>query len=263
MNNTRLRKTLSILNLLGFLGMVIVNYLAVALPLNNKTTGELSDQYPNLFVPAGFTFSIWGVIYLLLAIFIVYQLTYAFRKNKQNISFLEKIGILFFVSSLANLIWVFAWHFELVSLSLFLMLILLGSLMAIYLKLQIGRSDSSRSEKYLVHLPFSVYLGWITIATIANATALLVDLGWNRFELSEQFWTVAVIIIGIAISLAILFYRKDIFYCLVVNWALLGILIKRLTVDAVPAQSIITVVIIGLVGISLGVILQIIRRKVY
>jgi hypothetical protein len=263
MNNTRLRKTLSILNLLGFLGMVIVNCLAVTLPLNNKTTGELSDQYPNLFVPSGFTFSIWGVIYLLLAIFIVYQLVYAFRKNTQNISFLEKIGILFFVSSLANLIWVFAWHFELVSLSLFLILILLGSLIAVYVNLQIGRSDSSKSEKYLVHLPFSVYLGWITIATIANTTAFLVDLGWNRFGLSEQFWTVAVIIIGIAISLIMLFYRKDIFYCLVVDWALFGILIKRLTADVVPVQSTITVVILGLTVISLGIIVQIIRRKSY
>jgi hypothetical protein len=263
MNNTRLRKTLSILNLLGFFGMVIVNYLAVALPLNNKTTGELSDQYPNLFVPSGFTFSIWGVIYLLLAIFMVYQLVYAFRKHRQNISFLEKIGILFFLSSLANLSWIFAWHFELVPLSLLFMLILLASLMAIYLKLQIGRSDSSRSEKYLVHLPFSVYLGWITIATIANTTALLVDLGWNRFGLSEPFWTVVVIIIGIAISLTILFYRKDIFYCLVVDWALFGILIKRLTADAVPVQSIITVIIIGLTAISVAIIVQIIRRKVY
>lgn len=263
MNNTRLRKTLSILNLLGFLGMVIVNFLAVTLPLNNKTTGELSDQYPNLFVPSGFTFSIWGVIYLLLAIFIVYQLVYAFRKNTQNISFMEKIGILFFVSSLANFSWIFAWHFEIIPLSLFLMLILLGSLMAIYIKLQIGISDSSRSEKYLVHLPFSVYLGWITIATIANTTALLVDLGWNRFGLSEPFWTVAVIIIGIAISLTILLYRKDIFYCLVVDWALFGILIKRLAADAVPVQSITIVVILGLTVISLGIIVQIIRRRVY
>jgi len=263
MNNTRLRKTLSILNLLGFLGMVFVNYLAVTLPLNDKTTGELSDQYPNLFVPAGFTFSIWGIIYLLLAIFIIYQLVYAFRKNTQNSSFMEKIGILFFVSSLANLGWVFAWHFELISISLFLMLILLVSLIVIYVKLQIGRSDSPKSEKYLVHLPFSVYLGWITIATIANTAALLVNLGWNRFGFSEPFWTVAVIIIGIVISLTILFYRKDIFYCLVVDWALFGILMKRLTADAVPVQSIIIVVIIGLTFISLGIIVQIIRRKVY
>ena len=256
-------KGLSILNLLGFFGIVLINYLAVTLPLNNKTTGVLSDQYPNLFVPVGLTFSIWGIIYLLLGIFIVYQLVYTFRKNTPDTLFLEKIGLLFFVSCLANFTWIFAWHFEMVPLSLFIMLILLISLIVIYQKLNIGRSEASKSEKYLVHLPFSVYLGWITIATIANTTALLVDLHWNRFGLSEPFWTIAVIIIGILIAFFMLFYRKDIFYCLVVDWALFGILIKRLTADTVPIQSIITVVIIGLAFISLGVVVQIIRRKVY
>jgi hypothetical protein len=256
-------KSLSILNLLSFVSIVIVNYLAVTLPLNNKTTGVLSDQYPNLFVPVGLTFSIWGIIYLLLGIFIVYQLVYAFKKDIQNSSFLEKIGILFFVSCLANFTWIFAWHFEMVPLSLFIMLILLISLIVIYQKLNIGRSEASKSEKYLVHLPFSVYLGWITIATIANATALLVNLNWNRLGLSEPFWTIAVIIIGILIAFFMLFYRKDIFYCLVVDWALLGILIKRLTVDIVRIQSIITIVCLGLIIISSGIIIQIIRKKVY
>jgi hypothetical protein len=256
-------KGLSILNLLGFLGIVLINYLAVTLPLNNKTTGALADQYPNLFVPVGLTFSIWGIIYLLLGIFIVYQLVYAFKKDSQNSSILEKIGILFFISCLANFFWIFAWHFEMVPLSLFIMLILLISLIVIYKKLNIGKSEASKSEKYLVHLPFSVYLGWITIATIANTTALLVDLNWNRFGLSETFWTITVIIIGILIALFMLFYRKDIFYCLVVDWALLGILIKRLTVDIVAVQSIITVVSLGLVMISLGIIIQITRKKVY
>jgi hypothetical protein len=143
------------------------------------------------------------------------------------------------------------------------MLILLLSLIAIYQRLNIGRSAALKSEKYLVHLPFSVYLGWITIATIANATALLVNLNWNRLGLSESFWTIVVIIIGLVISLMILFYRKDIFYSLVVDWALLGILIKRLTVDMVRIQSIITVISLGLVMISLGIIVQIIRKKVY
>jgi len=256
-------KSLSILNLLSFVSMVIVNYLAVTLPLNNKTTGVLADQYPNLFVPIGLTFSIWGIIYLLLAIFIVYQLVYAFRKNTPDSSFLEKIGFLFFLSCLANFSWIFAWHFERVFLSFLIMLILLLSLIVIYQKLNIGRSAALKSEKYLVHLPFSVYLGWITIATIANTTALLVNLNWNRWGLSEPFWTIVVIIIGLVISLMMLFYRKDIFYSLVVDWALLGILIKRLTVDMVTVQSIITVVSLGLVMISLGIIIQIIRKKVY
>ena len=115
----------------------------------------------------------------------------------------------------------------------------------------------------MVHLPFSVYLGWITIATIANVTALLVDANWNTFGLGEQFWAVAVIVVGIALALTILFQRRDIFYCLVVDWALLGILIKRLSVDATPDQSVVVAAISGLVLITLGIIVQIIRRRVY
>jgi len=261
MNKIRLL-FISILNVLGFLGVVIVNALAVTLPINNKTTGELSDQYPNLFVPAGLTFSIWGVIYILLAIFVIYGLVVAIRKDSEKASFIENIGILFFISCLANIGWIFAWHYEILPLSLVLMVILLGSLITIYLRLRIGKLDSTRIEKYLVHLPFSVYLGWITIATIANVTALLVDINWNTFGLGEPFWAVAVIIVGIAIALSILLTRKDIFYCLVVDWALLGILLKRLA-DSTPVQSVIVTAIIGMVLITIGIIVQIIRKKVY
>jgi hypothetical protein len=254
--------TLSILNLIGFLGIIVVNGLANALPLNNKTTGELSDQYPNLFVPAGLTFSIWGVIYILLAIFVIYGLIISVKNNTQKTAFIENIGILFFISSLANIGWIFAWHYEILPLSLVLMLVILGSLITVYLRLHIGKSDSSSSEKYLVHLPFSVYLGWITIATIANVTAVLVDINWNTFGLGEQFWAVAVIIVGIAIALSVLFTRKDIFYCLVVDWALLGILLKRLA-DSTPVQSVIIISIIGMALISVGIIAQIVRKRVY
>lgn len=252
-----------ILNLLGFLGTIVVNGLAIALPINNKTTGELSDLYPNLFVPAGLTFSIWGLIYILLAIFAIYQLVIVIRKDTQESSFIDRIGLLFFGSSIVNIGWVFAWHYELVPLSLVLMLLLLGCLIAIYLRLHIGKSAPTKTEKYLVHLPFSVYLGWITIATIANVTALLVNVNWNTFGLGEQFWAVAVIVVGIAIALSILFTRKDLFYCLVVDWALLGILIKRLAVETVPDQSVIVTTIVGLVLISVGIIVQGIRRRVY
>jgi hypothetical protein len=142
------------------------------------------------------------------------------------------------------------------------MLLLLGSLIAIYLRLNIGKSVAIRIEKYLVHLPFSVYLGWITIATIANVTALLVDINWNTFGLGEQFWAVAVIIVGIGIALSVLFTRKDIFYCLVVDWALLGILLKRLAAPT-PVQSVIVIAIIGMVLISSGIIIHVIRKKIY
>jgi len=261
MNKSRLL-FLAIINLIGFLGTVIVNGLSNALPLNGKTAGELSDQYPNLFVPAGLTFSIWGVIYILLAIFVIYGLIVTARKDTQKSLFIKNIGVLFFISCLANMGWIFAWHYEIVPLSLVIMLILLATLITIYLRLRIGRSDLPKTEKYLVHLPFSVYLGWITIATIANVTALLVYANWNTFGLGEPFWAIAVIIVGIGITLSLLFTRKDIFYCLVVDWSLLGILLKRLA-DLTPVPSVIVVTIAGLVLITVGVIIQLVRRKVY
>ncbi|MFC2072895.1 hypothetical protein ACFLUU_09435 [Chloroflexota bacterium] len=261
MNKCRLL-FLAILNLIGFLGTIIVNVLSSTLPINGKTAGELSDKYPNLFVPAGLTFSIWGVIYILLAIFVIYGLIVAARKNTEKSSFIGNVSVLFFISCLANMGWIFAWHYEVVPLSLVLMLILLATLIAMYQRLRIGKSDSPQTEKYLVHLPFSVYLGWITVATIANVTALLVYINWNTFGLGEPFWTIAVIIVGIGITLSMLFTRKDIFYCLVVGWALLGILLKRL-VDSTPVQSVIVVTTVGLVLITVGIIIQLIRRKVY
>jgi hypothetical protein len=263
MNESRRVLPLSILNLLGFLGTVVVNALAVILPINNITTGELSDLYPNLFVPAGLTFAIWGLIYVLLGIFVIYPLIPSVRRDAQKIAFVQRIGPLFFISCLANIGWIYAWHYQIVPLSLVLMLILLGCLLAIYLRLNIGKSEATKVEKYLVHLPFSIYLGWITIATIANVTALMVDINWNAWGLGEQFWAVAVIIVGIAIALSILFTRKDIFYCLVVDWAILGILLKRLSPTAEPAQSVVIVTIVGLVLITGGVIAQAIRKKVY
>ncbi len=209
MNKSRLL-FLATLNLIGFLGVIIVNGLSNALPLNGKTAGELSDQYPNLFVPAGLTFSIWGVIYILLAIFVVYGLIVAAKKDTQKSLFIGNIGVLFFISCLANMGWIFAWHYEIVPLSLGIMLILLATLITIYLRLRIGKSDSPKTQKYVAHLPFSVYLGWITIATIANITALLVYANWNAFGLGEPFWAIVVIIVGIAITLSVLFTRKDI-----------------------------------------------------
>jgi len=263
MNRSRLVLSLLILNLLAFLGTVVVNALANILPINGITTGELSDLYPNLFVPAGLTFAIWGVIYILLAIFVIYQFVPSVRRDTRKVEFVQRIGPLFFISSLANIGWIFAWHYQILPLSLVFMLILLGCLMAIYLRLHVGKSQATRTEKYLVHLPFSVYLGWITIATIANVTALVVDINWNTFGLGEQFWAVAVIIVGIAIALSILFTRKDIYYCLVIDWALLGILLKRLSVTTAPDQSVVVATIVGLVLITGGVIAQAIRKKVY
>jgi hypothetical protein len=263
MATPRPRILLAVLNLAGFLAVVVVNALATTVPLGGKTTGQLSDQYPNLFVPSGLTFSIWGVIYILLAIYAVYGIVHSVRRPDHGADFMEGIGVLFLVTCAANAGWILAWQYEVLPLSLVFMVILLVTLIVIYNRLNVGRSTAAPVEKYMVHLPMSVYLGWITIATIANVTALLVSYKWDRFGIPEEIWATVMIGIGIVLGLLILFTRGDIFYSLVVDWALLGILLKRTADTATPAKGVIIVSIIGICLLTLGILAQIARRKVY
>jgi hypothetical protein len=196
-------------------------------------------------------------------LFVIYQIVSVIKRSAQGLAFTGQIGIFFFISCVANTGWIFAWHYKLLPLSLVLMLLLLGSLITIYVRLRTGMSGAPKSERYMVHLPFSVYLGWITIATIANVTALLVDAGWNNFGLSGQFWGVLVIVVGIAITLIVLTTRRDIFYALVVDWALLGILLKRLADTSMQDWYVTITAIAGLAIVTLGILLQLIKRKVY
>jgi hypothetical protein len=253
MANTNTLWLLKILNLAAFLATVAVNAMANVLPINGRTTGALSDLYPNLFVPAGLTFSIWGIIYLLLAVFSIYQIAAPIRNSAE---FLQRIGPLFIIASAANIGWIYLWHYQRVSLSLVAMLVLLGSLLAIYLRLGIGVPAASWRQRLLVHLPFSVYLGWITVATIANVTVVLVHVGWNRFGLSQELWTVVVLIVATLITLAVLFTRNDLFYALVILWAFLGILIKRLAVDSPPSRA-----IIATLAVTMAVILAVLLLR--
>ena len=177
---------LAVVNAVAFVAMVTVNGLANSLPINGRSTGELSDSYPNLFVPAGFTFFVWGVIYLLLLAFIAYQLVATLRGSPEGIGVVTTVRVWFVVSSLANIAWIYAWHYERVLLSVVFMLVLLASLIAIYLKLQIGMAPSTSVRRWLVEVPFGVYLGWITVATVANVTALLVDVNWGGFGVSRM-----------------------------------------------------------------------------
>ncbi len=254
---------LAFLNLVAFIATVTVNALSAILPINGKDPGAISDQYPNLFVPSGLTFSVWGVIYVLLGIFVIYGLVTAFRKPSGQEGIVGRIGILFFLSSLFNIGWIFFWHYGFVWVCLIMMVALFITLLTIYLKLVIGKSQAPVADRGMVHIPFSVYLGWITIATIANVTALLVDLGWNGFGLSEQFWAVLVIAVGIIIALAVLFSRNDIYFNLVVDWAILGILLKRLADTSMDDQAVVITTIVGISLITLGILVQLIRKKYY
>ena len=254
------RKGLAIFNLLGFLAMIAVNGLANALPINGKTTGEISDLYPNLFVPAGFTFSIWGVIYLALLGFIVFQLLSAWKTDHQG-GIIDKIGYGFLVSAAANAGWIIAWHHEIIWLSLLIMLVLLATLVHIYRKLGVGVRPVSRSERYLVHAPFSLYLGWITIATIANCTALLIDLGWNGFGVDPIFWTILMLWAGVTITFRILQSRQDVIYTIPIIWAYFGIAMKRLAETSNITDTVCLGALLGITIVFLSALNFSFRRK--
>ena len=247
MKNDILRQ---IANLVALLVTITVNALANALPINGLTTGEISDRFQDYFAPAGYVFSIWGLIYLALFAFAIYQLLPSQRENKR----LRKIGYLFVLGSLANSAWIFFWHYELFPLTLAAMLILLISLIAITLRLDIGRKLVPTREKWLVDIPFSIYLGWITVATIANVTVLLKYLNWGGWGLSEQVWTAIMLGVGVIVAGAVHFTRNIIAYMLVILWAFTGIAVKHLDTPLVGLSAWIAsglVVVILLVGILL------------
>jgi len=244
------KEILQIFNLIGFIATVIVNFLAVLLPIGGNTTQQLSDAIPNLFVPAGITFSIWTFIYIFLGLFSIYQIRDIFKKDKIEMKFLDDIGYFFIIGSLANITWIIVWHYRLVPLSLIFMIILLVSLLLIYIKLSIGKLKVSKIEKVAVHIPFSIYLGWITVATIANVTAVLVnDLGVSGSGPIAEILTILVIAVAVLITFAMLLLRKDYAYSLVVIWALLGIFIKQIALNLTVAITALTSGILILVGI--------------
>jgi len=205
---------LKIVNLLFFGFMVFMNYLANALPINGKTTGQLSAQYPNLFVPAGITFSIWGIIYLLLLLWVIVPFF------QQGRDVMQRIGWLFALSCLLNALWIVAWHYEQLPLSL---VIMLGLLITLVLLMQKMLPTAGILDK----AAFGIYLGWICIATIANVTALLVNYNWGGWGLSHQTWAILLISVGLGITLFTMLRFNNPFIGLVVIWAFGGIALAR------------------------------------
>jgi hypothetical protein len=211
-------------NVVAFVLTVLVNGLAGSTTIiGGKLTSEISDANPTLITPAGYVFSIWGIIYVLLGIFVVFQ---ALPSQKEK-HYLKEIGWLFVLSSLLNIVWLFFWQFEYLSISVVLMFLLLATLIAIYLRLNIGKSAVPLREKLAVHVPFSVYLGWITIASIANVSVTLVSVEWDGFGISQETWAALIIIIALLITLLVIATRRDIAYGLVIIWALVGIAVKQ------------------------------------
>jgi hypothetical protein len=252
---------------LSYVLMITMNVLANALPINGRTTAAVSDSYPNLFAPAGLTFAIWGVIYLLLGAHVLYQLgLFQARggepESARRTALLERVGVLFAVSSLVNAGWIVSWHYQLIGLSALLLATILVLVIAITNTIRVAAL--SGRDRAFVRLPFSAYFGWLTVATIANITVWLVSVGWDDFGLDETTWAVVIIAVGAVIGLTVVLRNRDLAYGLVLVWAYFGIWLKHTSATgfqgAYPAVIITTLVsMAALVAAGLVVVL---RRRV-
>jgi hypothetical protein len=227
---------------------IVVNGLANALPINGQNTGQIADRFHVYFVPAGFVFSIWGVIYLGLIVFAVFQALPGQRENPR----LRATGWWISLGGLANSAWIFLWHYEKFPLTLVAMLFLLGTLICTYLCLGIGRTSAPTIETMAARLPFSIYLGWITVATVANVTDVLDYLKWDGFGIAPELWMGIVLVTVLAITVLMNITRRDVAYAVVILWALAGISVKHVDVVVVSIPSWIT---FGLVALTLAAVL--------
>jgi hypothetical protein len=226
--------------LVAYTFMILMNVLANVIPFNGLNTGQVSDRYENLFTPAAYTFSIWGLIYILLFFYVIDDLLDKNYKEKGSIS------LYFIISSIANGLWIVTWHYDFIGLSLIFMLVILFSLIKI--RSDINQNPQDRHKKLQRKIPFSIYFGWITVATIANVTVLLVSIGFENVLFSQVTWLNIVLILGLLISGLTLWKYKDIFYGFVILWAYIGILSKHLSLDGFSANytSVIVTLIICL-----------------
>ncbi len=240
-------------NILSVVLAITVNVLAVVLPLNGQNTGAISDRFKVYFVPAGYVFSIWGIIYIGWIAFAVYQALPAQKESPR----LRSLGYLFAVSGVFNAAWLFCWHYNRFGLSVLVMLTLLGLLIASYLKLNVGRTAVSAAERWCIDVPFGLYLGWITVATVANVTDWLYYVHWNGFGIDPQVWAVVMLLVASVLGVLMARTRHDAAYLLVLVWAFIGIAVKQAAAPVVAGSA----VVLALVAVGLAVYAVVDRRR--
>lgn len=224
---------------------LVINYLSQTTVFNGITTADVANRFTeSLYFPANRAFSIWGVIYSFLIAFIIYQALPAQRNNAQ----INKVGWLFAASCVMNATWVLAFQYFLFPLSMVFMLMLLGILLTIYIRLGVGVATVSRRDKWLVHIPFSIYLGWITAATIANATYVLTDLGWDGFGINKEIWALIMLIVTGIVAAPIVLLRRDIAYGLVIVWAV-GWIAGRYAGTEYQITTVTSIIVAGVIAV--------------
>lgn len=220
----------ALFNTLGLILVIAVNALANILPINGLNTGQISGFYPNYFVPAGFTFGIWGIIYVLLIGFVITSLVIAFRSpNEYLLNSMQKISFPFQMTCLLNVGWIIAWHYLQLGFSLVIMIALLIFLAKIFLIIKSDTTLSLKAFRFWLHQPFYVYLGWISVATIANFTALFVGIGWQGGSINPVPWSILMIFIAFLLGCFFIVRYKTYAYAIVLAWAFFGIYSKQLS----------------------------------
>ena len=251
-----MKRTLQIANGVSLVFTIIFNYVSNTGVFDGNTIGKVSDQYHNLFTPAGYAFSIWGLIYLLMLGFVIYTGRSIFTKDKTEADgFVENIGWWFVISCVANCLWIVTWLYGYTGLSVVILAVLLVALLIILLTaLQYKRNAA---EKWLINIPFQIYSGWISVALIAAAASWLQKIGWDGWGLSEVTWTVIMISVAVLVHLYMTWIKNAPVFALVAVWALVAIAVsnqsENLTVYAVA---------LGAAGVVLvSCVLHFIRRK--
>lgn len=228
------------INIVAFVFVLVTNSVSEAIPLNGQTSAQIANRLPIFFVPANYVFSIWGVIYALLIAFTIYQALPSQRENP----YLRKMGYWFALTCVANGTWLVLFHYNQFALSMVAMIILLAALIAIYTRIEVGRGAVSNATRWCIQIPFSTYLGWITVATVANAAYVLYDAQWNGFGISGEVWAAIMLVVAAAITLTIVVTRRDIAYSAVLLWALVGIVVKQSGAPLVAGTAVVVAIVI-------------------
>ncbi|MCC6289872.1 MAG: hypothetical protein IT249_18490 [Chitinophagaceae bacterium] len=251
-------RILAILNLLALLLHIIFAYASQFKLVSAKDVGEISGKYNTLFAPAGFTFSIWGVIYITLAASCIYHIIIAYKHNMLHEANkdTERMGALFLYNNISAAAWLIAWTNEIIGLSLILIIAQLILLIAIHLSLYVHKPGKSLTGIIYTEIPLSIYFGWITIATIANAAAYLVYIHWDGWGISSINWTIIIIVVSVLLSIVVVVSRKNPLFGLVTIWALYGIISKLHAANAAVYKNIIAAAWVGVGMIIAACIVQ-------
>ena len=244
-----MKKTLQVLNGVTLLATIFMNYISNTGLMNDTTIGEISGGLRTFFTPASYAFSIWGIIYLMLLGFGIYQSRSLFIKVRED-EFVVRVGWWFIVSCFANSFWVVSWVYEYTGLSCFFIFLLLFSLLKIVWNNRIELWDAPISVILFLWWPFVIYSGWVTVASIANVSTYLVKINWDGFGMSPVTWTLIMIVIAALINLAITWKRNMREFALVGAWALIAIGIANQDVQTTIAYT--AFVAAGILVVSSG-----------